>query len=113
MTEALLKKGNWFTRLFTVGEGIPIEWYVVGIYDTAQEAYMAGNRYVEDNQDLFKEQSSGSPPERLVIELLTKGGYPAECVEEQFIFEFFPSSDGAYIDSHGVTRASYIMENKG
>ena len=110
MTEPLLKKGTWFARLFTVKDSSAIEWHVVGVYDTAQEAYGAGNQYVEDNEKLFDEQSEGKPPDHLVIELLTKGNYPEECVEEQFIFDFFPSTDGAYIDSHGVTRASYLIQ---
>ncbi len=107
----LLKKGNWLTRLFTIGENIPIEWYIVGNYTTAQEAYYAANAYVENNQALFKEQSKGKVPDHLSIELVTTGTYP-ESVEEQFIFDFFPSSDGAYIDSHGVTRASYLINQK-
>lgn len=110
-TKALLKKGTWLTRLFTVHDSGPIEWYIVGVYDTAQAAYFAGNQFVVDNQEMFDEQSDGKVPEHMVIELLTKGGYPDECVDEQFIFGFLPSSDGAYIDSHGVTRGSYMMAN--
>ncbi len=111
VTDALMKRGTWFTRLFTVHGKAPIEWYFVGVYDTAQEAYRAGNQYVEDNQKLFDDQSDGNVPRRMAIELLTKDTYP-ECVEEQFIFDFLPSSDGAYIDSHGVTRASYTLKRE-
>jgi len=109
-TPPLMRRGAWLTRLFTANKNTPIEWYVVGVYDTAQEAYSAGNKYVEDNEELFNKQSQGKPPKNLVIELLARGAYPNECLKEQFIFPFLPSTDGAYIDSHGVTRSSYSTQ---
>lgn len=107
MTEALMKEGMWVLRFFTLKERTMV-WYFGGIYETAQQAYFAGLKYVSDEQEMFEENGNDAP-ENMVIELCDMGKYP-ENVEYQYIFPFFPDQLGAYADCHGVTRPSFMTE---
>ena len=111
----LEKKGMWLSRLYHhVERENTIAWYVVGMFETAQEAFIEANNYAMDkaNQELFKQQIKGENlPNHMVIELLTFGGYP-DNVEEQFMFANIADQNGPYMDVHGVTRPSYMMNYK-
>ena len=108
--DPLMKEGIWLLRFFSIVNH-RMTWYFGGMYTTAQEAYLRGLKYVVDNVDIFEENGDGRLPENMAIELVGMGDYPQK-VEEQFIFSYFPDQMGAYMDSHGVTRASYILKRR-
>jgi len=106
-----LKKGTWVTRLLSlkkVGRKKYMDWYFVGIFETCQEAYFQGNKFVADNEELFKEQSMGDPPEHLIIENMDYGLYPS--LRTQIVLDFFPDQMGAFMDTEGITRPSFMMK---
>lgn len=111
MTPILLQSGMWLTRLFhfrKLGRTKTVQQYLVGIFPTAQEAFIQGNRFAENNEELFRENSDGKCPDRMVIELLDNGVYP-KCIKHQMTFHFFPDQCGPYMDTEGVTRPSYML----
>ncbi len=111
--DSLLEKGNWTTRLLSIrkaGRKKYLEWYFVGIYKTAQEAYFRGNKFVMDNEEIFKEQSCGLVPERLIIENMRYGGFYPTSNKEQIILDFIPDQNGPFMDTCGITRASYMLK---
>lgn len=111
MSDELLKKGNWVTRLLgfkKVGRKEYMDWYFVGIFRTCQEAYFQGNNFVMKNEELFKRQSMGQVPDRLVIENMDYGVYPStRC---QIMLGFFPDQNGPYMDTEGITRPSFMAK---
>ena len=107
--EPLMKRGNWLCTLVhirKVGEVSVMDKYNVGLFETAQDAFAAGNEYISNNVEQFK-QGDRELPESMVLELLGYGVYP-DSAEEQFAFGLCPNSNYAYLDVHGVTRGSYM-----
>ena len=118
MTEPLLKRGMWeicFVSKREAGEKEYMEFYRAGVYETAQEAFLRGNKWVADNQDILDEQSDGKAPDMMVLELVGLGAYPS-CMKEQFIFYHVPEMAGdvmgPYLDLEGVIRPSYLLAHK-
>ena len=111
MSQELLEKGNWVTRLLgfkKAGRKEYMDWYFVGVFKTCQEAYFQGNKFVMENEDLFKKQSMSKVPDRLVIENMDYGVYPStKC---QLMLDFFPDQNGPYMDTEGITRPSFMIK---
>jgi hypothetical protein len=108
--EPLMKRGNWNVNFFSVRKADRkefLERIFCGVFPTAQEAYREGNIFVEKNAKLF----NNIPPDKMALELMNHGIYP-KCVEEQFVFPFLPDTSNAFMDCHGVTRASYLMRRE-
>ena len=111
MRDELLEKGNWVTRLLgfkKVGRKKYMDWYFVGVFKTCQEAYFQGNKFVMENEELFKEQSMGEVPDKLIIENMDYGVYPS--LKYQIVLDFFPDQNGPYMDTEGITRPSFMIE---
>ena len=109
----LMKDGIWIARLLRVrkvAEEKVMDQYLVGIFKSAQEAFLAGNDYAMNNIEAFKTNSDGVIPERLAIELIEKGKPYPECLKHQEVFYYLPSQSGPYMDLCGVTRPTFMLK---
>jgi hypothetical protein len=100
-----MKKGVWIAQLVGYREELQaVDKYFVGLFETAQEAFIAGSSFRDPGA---WEEYDKPIPDKLAIELLKFGTYP-ENIEEQFLS---PYAKGAgYLDVWGICRGSYMIQ---
>jgi len=107
-----MKKGSWHTRFMTQSKTFDkqSEVYSVGIFNTAQEAYVRAGAFINrySSTDLFK----NGLPEHLVMELIKGCGEYPKNVKEQFVLPYLAKKEIPYMDTHSIMLPQRVLERQ-
>lgn len=111
-----MKKGNWHTRLVEyrligfqrASNKNDFDTHFVGVFNTAQEAYVHAGIYIKSYPFLFK---NGVLPTHLIMELTNHGKYP-DNVEEQFLLPYLQGREVPYMDKNSIMLPERILERR-
>ena len=114
--ETVLRVGNWVTRLLSVNMSGNVkhhEVYHVGIFKTAQEAYLQAGLFIDERKILFRSDmpGKGKLPTHLVIELQGFGRY-SDNVQKYYALPYLHGRKIPYMDAANIMRPDHLITQR-